>query len=150
VLLNAVLAILKGELPPKGAVLLSDKSLCTSCDRNATKPENMTIETIHRIYEIEADPEKCFLAQGVICMGPATRDGCDYPCVKGNMPCTGCFGPMSDADQGARMIASLGGVMQGEEETEIASSTAQIVDPAGTFYRYSLSASLLGSRRQEN
>ena len=149
VLLNAVLAVLKGELPAKGAVLLPDKSLCSSCNRNDSKPESLVLDKINRIHEIKADPEKCFLAQGVICMGPATRDGCDYPCVKGNMPCTGCFGPMSNADQGARMIASLGGILQTDDESKSATLLDGIVDPAGTFYRYSLSSSLLGSNRKE-
>jgi F420-non-reducing hydrogenase small subunit len=149
VLLNSVHAILKGELPEKGAVLLSDKSLCTSCNRNESKPENLKLDKIHRIHEIKADPEKCFLAQGVLCMGPATRDGCEYPCVKGNMPCTGCFGPMSNTDQGARMIAALGGTLKTDDDSAAAAHIDGIVDPAGTFYRYSLSSFPLGSNRKE-
>ncbi|MDD5676334.1 MAG: hypothetical protein PHC61_19330, partial [Chitinivibrionales bacterium] len=81
--------------------------------------------------------------------GPATRDGCDYPCVKGNMPCTGCFGPLSGADQGAKMIGALGGALGAENGAEVKTALAGMVDPAGAFYRYGLSASLLGSQRKE-
>ncbi len=146
-LAGAVGALLSGKLPPKKSVLLSDKTLCVSCDRNASKPDNLTITGLKRIHQIKADPQTCFLAQGVLCMGPATRDGCGYPCVKGNMPCTGCFGPVSGADQGARMTAALGGILDVDEE-KLDATLAGIPDPAGSFYRYSLSASLLGSLRK--
>ena len=140
--------ILSGKLPPKKTVLLSDKSLCESCERNATKPDTMVLKDLKRVHMVKADPTKCFLAQGIVCMGPATRDGCEAPCVKGNMPCTGCFGPVSNADQGARMVSALGGVVDLSEE-EAAKALENIPDPAGSFYRYSLSASLLGSKRKE-
>ncbi len=148
-LANAVNALLTGTLPPRGSVLLPDKALCASCNRNETKPETIAIKKFHRIHQVAADPATCFLAQGVLCMGPATRGGCEYPCVKGNMPCTGCFGPLADGDQGARMLATLGGIIDAEPK-EFPDAVRQLADPAGTFYRYSLSSSLLGSRREEN
>jgi F420-non-reducing hydrogenase small subunit len=147
---NAIDAILAGNLPAKGAILSPDKSLCSSCDRNKTKPEDMAIKKIKRVIDLKLDPEKCFLAQGVICMGPATRDGCDFPCVKGNMPCTGCFGPTDGCkDTGAKMIAALGGILEGVTKEEMSESMKGMVDSAGTFYRYSLSASIIGSERKE-
>ena len=82
-------------------------------------------------------------------MGPATRSGCGYPCIQGNMPCTGCMGPVGSKDQGARMLSALGGVMEGESEEQIAKALDGIPDPAGTFYRYSMSSSFLGSKRKE-
>jgi len=142
-------AILKGNLPPKGSTLLSEKTLCTSCERNKTKPENITISNFKRIHEVNSDPAQCFLAQGVICMGPATRDGCEYPCIRGNMPCTGCTGPVSEADQGARLVSALGGIISADSDHEVNQAFNGIPDPAGTFYRYSLSSSLLGSKRRE-
>ena len=147
---NAVNAILEGKLPPKGAILSPDKSLCNSCDRNESKPEDVAIAEIKRVIDIELDPEKCFLAQGIICMGPATRDGCGASCINGNMPCTGCFGPTDSCkDQGAKMIGTLGAIIEGEEEEAIDKVIEGAVDPAGTFYRYGMSASLLGSARKE-
>jgi F420-non-reducing hydrogenase small subunit len=144
---GAVEALLTGNLPTKKSVLLPEKTLCVSCDRNSSKPDNLTITEVKRIHQIKADPETCFLAQGVLCMGPATRDGCGYPCVKGNMPCTGCFGPVGGADQGARMTAAMGGILDVPED-RVDASLEGMPDPAGTFYRYSMSSSLLGSRRK--
>ena len=146
---NAVTAILENKLPPKGAVLSPDKSLCSSCDRNETKPEDVSITKVKRVIDVELDPEKCFLAQGVICMGPATRDGCGQTCISGNMPCTGCFGPTDSCkDQGAKMIATLGSILEGDDPQSADRALEGIVDPAGTFYRYAMSASLLGSTRE--
>lgn len=145
---GALHALLTGQLPPKGSVLASDKVLCTSCDRNDSKPDNVNIKEIKRIHEIIADPETCFLAQGVVCMGPATRDGCDYPCVKGNMPCTGCMGAVAGADQGAKIISCFGGIIDAKDRKTAESILEKLVDPAGTFYRYSIAASLLGKKRK--
>jgi len=107
-ILNAVQAILEGKLPPKGAVLSPNKSLCDDCDRNESKPEKLVIKEIKRPWEVELDPEKCFLDQGVICMGPATRTGCGERCIEANMPCRGCFGPTDQVyDQGAKFLSAL-------------------------------------------
>ena len=46
------------------------------------------------------------------------------------------------------MVSALGGVVDLSEE-EAAKALENIPDPAGSFYRYSLSASLLGSKRKE-
>jgi F420-non-reducing hydrogenase small subunit len=148
-IVGALLKILDGDLPPKGSVLAPDKALCWSCPRNETKPENIEMTQIRRIHEIIADPAVCFLAQDVICMGPATRDGCGLPCISGNMPCTGCMGPMSDGDQGARMIGAMGGILKADTEKSLQKLLDGIVDPAGTFYRYTTAGSLLGRKRRE-
>ena len=146
---NALTAILEGTLPPKGSVLLPDIALCQSCSRNETKPDNLTITEFKRLIHVQADPKLCFLVQGIVCMGPATRDGCGSPCIAGNMPCTGCMGPIGGVDQGVRMLSALGGVASGETEAEIAEVLDGIPDPAGTFYRYSMSSSFLGSHRKD-
>jgi F420-non-reducing hydrogenase small subunit len=90
------------------------------------------------------DSEKCFLAQGVVCMGPATRGGCEAACTCGGMPCTGCSGPTSRVrDQGLKVMSSLCANVAGKEEKEINAVLAGIPDPIGTFYRYGLAKSLL-------
>ena len=150
-IMNAVTAILEGKLPPKGTVLSPNKSLCDDCDRNDSKPERLAITEIKRPSEILMDPEKCFLAQGVICMGPATRTGCEERCISANMPCRGCFGPTDQVyDQGAKFLAAFASLLETDDEEEIQKLVDTIVDPAGTFYRFSLPTSILQRRRMED
>jgi len=151
--MNAVNAILTGNLPEKGAVLAPNKALCDTCPRNETKPDKLSIKEIKRPWEIKIDPDKCFLEQGLICHGPFTRSGCGETCIKANMPCRGCFGPTAEVeDQGAKglsMIASILGLEdeEGMAEEDVKKLIEGVVDPAGTFYRYSLPASLLRRKR---
>lgn len=149
-IMGAVQAILEGKLPPKGAVLSPNKSLCDDCDRNESKPEKLAIKEIKRPWEIQLDPEKCFLAQGVVCLGPATRTGCGERCIKANMPCRGCFGPTDQVyDQGAKFLAAFASILDTDDEEEIEKVVQTIVDPAGTFYRFSLPKSILRRRKME-
>lgn len=149
-ILNAVTAILEGKLPPKGAVLSPNKSLCDDCKRNETKPEKLAIKEIKRPWEVLIDPEKCFLTQGIICMGPATRTGCGERCIEGNMPCRGCFGPTDQVyDQGAKFLSALASILDTNDEKEIEKLVDTVVDPAGSFYRFSLPSSILRRKRME-
>jgi F420-non-reducing hydrogenase small subunit len=141
---GAVMALLEGRLPEKGSVLAPDVALCSECPRADSKPEDLKIERFYRPYEIVADQETCLLAQGLVCLGPATRAGCGAVCVDANMPCTGCMGPTGRViDHGAKAASAIASLMAPRDEDEIAALAAQIPDPVGTFYRYSLPASLL-------
>jgi F420-non-reducing hydrogenase small subunit len=141
---EAVLALLSGKLPPKGAVLAPDHAVCQECKRNDSKPQDISLTEFKRPHEIIADPEKCLLAQGLACMGPATRGGCDAVCIQGNMPCAGCFGPVSRVtDHGAKILSYLASTAAGKDEKDIAGTLAGIPDPVGTFYRYGLAKCLL-------
>jgi F420-non-reducing hydrogenase small subunit len=142
---KAIEAIAKNELPPKGSVLAPEKSVCDECPR---KKEEKKISKIYRVYEKTPDPETCFLEQGIICMGPATRGGCEAQCIKANMPCTGCGGPCPNAtEQGAAMMSALASILGLDQEKDSTFDAekliAQIKDPLGTFYKYSLPASIL-------
>jgi len=137
-------ALLSGRLPPKGSVLAPDTALCDECDRKATKPADVAFVEFKRPHQKLIDPAKCMLAQGVVCMGPATRSGCGAQCPGGNMPCTGCFGPTSRVrDQGAKILSSLCSNIAAKDEEGINQTLAGIPDPVGTFYRYGMARSLL-------
>jgi F420-non-reducing hydrogenase small subunit len=143
-IMDAVLAILSGELPPKGSVLAPAKSLCETCPLNETKPEKITITEFKRVATSQPDPEECYLAQGYVCLGPATRGGCGERCIRANMPCRGCFGPPPEAlDQGTKLLSAIASAGIAETEQEAAAAAAGLVDPAGTFYRFSLPSSIL-------
>lgn len=144
---EAVTALLSGNLPPKGTVLAPDVAQCEDCPRKDTKPTNLDISEFKRPHWTHLDPDKCFLTQGIICMGPATRSGCEAQCLVGNMPCTGCFGPTSRVrDQGAKILSALASTVAAREPEDIQKILDGIADPLGTFYRYSLAKSLLRAR----
>ena len=144
---EAILVILSGELPPKGSVLAPDIALCEECPRTESKPTDLWFTAFGRPHWTDMDPEGCFLDPGVVGMGPATRGGCEALCIKGNMPCTGCFGPTSRVkDQGAKILSALSSRIEATEEDEIDTILEGIPDPVGTFYRYGLAKSLLRRR----
>ncbi len=140
-LVEVFMAIVTGQpLPPKGSVIgVSGLAQCDECTRK--KSDQRSVKQIFRPWEIEDDGETCFMDQGVICMGPATIGGCGVRCVKGNAPCRGCYGPMPEVrDMGAKLISTIGTMIDLEKEEEIEKVIEQIEDPAGTFYRFSLPA----------
>ncbi len=134
-IIQAVEVIFNNKLPHKGSVLMPNKSVCDECKR---EKKDRQLSEIKRIYEINDDLETCFWDQGVICMGPATRAGCGAQCPNVNMPCTGCDGPGPRVtDQGAAAISALASIATDSEVIN------QVVDPIGTFYKYSLASSIL-------
>jgi len=143
-ILQAVQTLLSGELPPKGTVVAPDHALCEECPRKDSRPEDLTIKEFKRPHQILIDEDKCILAQGVLCMGPATRAGCEALCINGNMPCSGCFGPTSRVkDYGGKALSAIASMVDSNDEDEVERILDGIPDPIGTFYRYSLPASLL-------
>ncbi|HTQ10569.1 MAG TPA: hypothetical protein VMI31_10895 [Fimbriimonadaceae bacterium] len=146
-IVNAVMAILEGKLPAKGAILAPDVALCDECERKATKPDKIAIKEWKRPHLAIADPQLCLLAQGFLCLGPISRSGCGAPCVKGNMPCSGCMGPTDGVrDYGGKALSAFASLIDSDDEAEIEKVLDGIVDPVGTFYRYSLPASFLHRR----
>jgi F420-non-reducing hydrogenase small subunit len=144
---QAVTQLLSGDLPPTGSVLAPDIALCDQCPRKDSKPTDLRLDAFKRPHLTRFDPQQCFLAQGLVCMGPATRGGCEAACVGGNMPCSGCFGPTSRVkDQGGKMLSSLCSNIAATTEPDIDRTLTTIPDPVGTFYRYGLAGSLLRAR----
>jgi F420-non-reducing hydrogenase small subunit len=143
-LLEVFQAIVSGEpLPKKDSVIGAlEKGQCDECVRKKT--ENKKIRHFYRPWEVEDDGETCFLEQGIICMGPATRGGCGYRCIKGGAPCRGCYGPSPDApDPGAKMMSAIATMVDSNDPGEIEEIINEIEDPAGTFYRFSLPGSII-------
>ncbi|RKX80288.1 MAG: oxidoreductase [Spirochaetes bacterium] len=152
---NKILTVVKEfveegkPLPPKGSIIASEKTLCDECERK--RSGEIKVDRLYRIQEIAFDEEKCFLEQGIICLGPATRAGCGAVCTAANMPCRGCMGPTASVtEQGASMLSALASVYgMTDRETELSEEDIeklmmQIPDPLGLFYRFSLPKSQLG------
>lgn len=153
--LQAVVAALTqgADLPPKGSIIgAGDVAVCEECPLQRDVKQ---IDRFHRPHEIVPDPEVCLLEQGLICMGVATRSGCGALCPRVGMGCRGCYGPMAGVDdQGAAMMSALASVLavsHGDDEAEMERQLDELIDgiadPAGTFYRFSMSHSLLRRAR---
>jgi F420-non-reducing hydrogenase small subunit len=148
VILPALRALLAGEIPPFGAVLSPGKALCETCSRRESRPEKVDLSRMRRLATHQPHAEKCFLADGLVCVGPATRQGCGESCINANMPCRGCFGPPDGVvDQGAALLGAMGTLVAGEDATTAQANASQLVDPTGTFFRYSMASALIPTRR---
>jgi F420-non-reducing hydrogenase small subunit len=144
-ILTAINAFATNKLPPPGSIIASTKTVCDECERIK---EDKKISKIRRVHEAVPDPKTCFLEQGFICLGPATRGGCGDRCMKANMPCRGCFGPPPGViDQGAKMLSTIASIYQGSEPEDVQRLVNEIVDPAGTFYRFGMGDSILKKKR---
>jgi len=144
-ILKALHACAAGQLPPAGSVFASDKALCSECERVR---EGKKITRVYRSHQTTPDPQRCFLEQGLICLGPATRGGCGQTCIKANTPCRGCFGPPPGVvDQGAKMLSAVASIYTVKEEAEMAAMADEVVDPAATFYRFGMASAMLKRKR---
>ncbi len=144
-ILDLVGKLAKNELPVIGSTITPDKTVCDEC---LLKKENKCIAKVFRPHELIPEPERCLLEQGLICCGPATRAGCDAACIKVGMPCRGCFGPPAGIiDQGAKLLSAIASIFDAENEEEIGRMVDEVVDPAGTFYRFGLANSILKRKR---
>lgn len=144
---NVIHSVLSGDLPPKGSTLAPRKALCDTCPRNMKKPTRMEIKRFKRIHQVEADPDACFLAEGIICLGPATRTGCGESCIRINVPCRGCFGPVPGVvGSGPKFLSTLTSLLQVEKDEDIEEAIDSIDDPAGYLYRFAQPSSILGRR----
>ena len=146
--IDLVIQALRGEaaLPPAGAVIGAGVS--TVCDECPRARNEKKIRKFVRIQHVEPDPTLCLLEQGVLCGGPATRDGCGALCPKAGAPCVGCYGPTQGAlDFGGRLMAAVASAVDSNDPAEIERILDGIPDPAGAFYRFNMAGSLLRAGR---
>jgi len=130
---EALTALLEGK-----EIKLSEKSVCDECP--TIRKEKAVANLKRPLESVEFEPGKpldtvrCFMEQGFLCNGPATRSGCGGAdkiprCVKAYMPCRGCFGPLSD--EANPMVDMMGAL------STIGLDLKQIQDRAATFNRFS-------------
>lgn len=144
-------------LPPAGGMLgCTDRAVCDECSR---EKRNQLAVRLVRPPDAIPEPGWCLTEQGFACVGAATRGGCSALCPAVNMPCTGCYGPLDrDSDPGAASLSAIAaavnpGGMVGKDEAalhgQLRSALGGIADPLGTFYRYSLAATVVANRTPE-
>ena len=133
---NILTALLEGRNPEHPT-----KNLCSECEKTH---ESMLIPTKEFLafqvvapHQVDYKEDICFLEQGILCIGFATRAGCEGRCVNSNLPCRGCMGPLEkEVDQGCAAISGLASIFP-------IGHLIQEEDLAGTVYRYSLPYSIL-------
>lgn len=136
-ILRLVEALAGGAQP----AALSGRALCSECERARA---GKRVARFCRPHQAAPDSQRCFLEQGLVCLGPATRGGCGQRCLSVDMPCRGCFGPPEGVvDQGAAMLGAIASIHEAVGEAAVLAMLGEIVDPAGAFYRYTLATSIL-------
>ncbi|TFG09791.1 F420-nonreducing hydrogenase [Candidatus Thorarchaeota archaeon] len=134
---KALTTLIKGD-----ELVLDPHTVCHYCNRDK---QETPIPEILRPFDGNADPDRCLLEQGYICMGSATWGLCEGQCVNKGATCRGCFGPPPPImqDQGANGIGMLGSYAPLEPEV----IQDAVRDPLGLFWRFSYATSHLGSMR---
>ncbi len=137
-----LLAVVSGNLPPRGAVVgASERAVCDDCKR---EKQEKKVRKFYRPWEIIQDFDKCLLEQGIVCAGSATRSGCGVRCPDSGMPCRGCYGPLPNVrDQGAKVVSAIASIIDSKDPEEIERILADIPDIMGYAYRFGLPGSLL-------
>jgi len=145
---EAIGAVTGGVVPLNNdavKVACHDKSVCDECPLEKKLEK---IKEFKRPHEHRPEPDWCLLEQGFICLGPATRSGCGALCIKGGLPCRGCYGPSGTVeDQGIAMVSAIASILDARDEESAKVLVDQIPDPIGTFYRFSMSSSHLKGRK---
>ncbi len=105
---ETLVAILEGKKVPE-----KTRNLCVECPRTKesilTPRRGFLTQGVRSVMELdEIDPTRCFLEQGVVCMGLVTVEGCNARCLGDNMPCRGCMGPVPGVpSQGNKLIDAV-------------------------------------------
>ncbi|MEW5759605.1 MAG: methyl viologen-reducing hydrogenase [Candidatus Thermoplasmatota archaeon] len=130
-IVEALTSLLEGK-----AFTLSERSVCDDCpvkrEKKAVTKLKRPLESVDGVGK-PLEQVRCFMEQGFLCQGPATKSGCGGKektprCVKAYMTCRGCFGPIR---KGANPMVDMMGAL-----SSIGLDPKEIVDRAPTFNRY--------------
>lgn len=123
---------------------LPEKSVCDECPTKREKKASggqikRPLESLTFDQSKSWENTRCFMEQGFLCLGPVTRSGCagdvteegeeKVPrCIKGYMPCRGCFGPIR---KGANPLVDMMTAI-----SSIGLDAKQVVDRRAMLNRY--------------
>lgn len=117
------------------------RNLCDECHREKVTllqhSSEFVADNVFALMELDRiDPDRCLLEQGLLCMGPMTREGCGAVCTAANVPCRGCSGPSRlEFEQGAKTVDALAAVLP-------AGALMYMEDLIGTSYRFTMPVSV--------
>jgi F420-non-reducing hydrogenase small subunit len=106
IIVKALTALLEGK-----EFKLEERSVCDECPLKREKKASggeikRTLDSVEFDQAGPWENTRCFMEQGYLCLGPVTLAGCGNKegkngdsvtvprCIKGMMPCRGCFGPI--------------------------------------------------------
>ncbi|MHA1334666.1 MAG: hypothetical protein ACTSPW_02835 [Promethearchaeota archaeon] len=110
---------------------LPEKNMCAACPLR----DSLQLDSEIKINKLFPNPEKieylddnaeCFLKQGILCLGPIIREGCEHRCIEQGIPCEGCMGPVSK-DFTSNVVNFL----------SLVKLSPKIADYDAIFYRFS-------------
>ena len=132
IIASAVVSLLQGK-----PWYLPARSVCDDCptirEKKGAVKVRRPLQSPERVPGAPVSQMRCLNEQGIICNGPVTKAGCGGEeviprCIKANMPCRGCFGPIRDSSMPyVDMVNAL--VSNGID-------IKTIDDRLGTFNRY--------------
>jgi F420-non-reducing hydrogenase small subunit len=138
-IVQALTALLSGK-----PFTLPERSVCDDCP--VKREKKASGGSLKRPLEDMAfqqgepwENTRCFMEQGFLCLGPVTRSGCGAGteaegktkvprCIKGYMPCRGCFGPIR---KGANPLVDMMGAL-----TSIGLDAKEVLDRRALLNRY--------------
>jgi len=124
---------------------IPERSVCDECPLKREKKASggqikRPLEKMDFDQQAPWDHTKCFMEQGYLCLGPVTLAGCGHKekvngqevtvprCIKGYMPCRGCFGPIR---KGANPMVDMMGAI-----SSIGLDAKQVPDRRALLNRY--------------
>ncbi len=135
---QAVTALLEGK-----PFTMPERSVCDECPtKREKKASGGTINRTLTPLEVKVgepwENTRCYMEQGWLCLGPVTKAGCAQSmgeteqavprCIKGHMPCRGCFGPIR---KGANPMVEMMGAL-----SSIGLDPKQVPDRRAMMNRY--------------
>jgi len=139
IIVQALTAVLSGA-----SFALPERSVCDECPvKREKKASGGTLKRpLEDISVKQGEPwenTRCYMEQGFLCLGPVTRAGCGTGteaegrakvprCIKGHMPCRGCFGPIR---KGANPLVDMMGAL-----TSIGLDAKEVLDRRALLNRY--------------
>ncbi len=136
-IVEALTCLLEGK-----PFVLSEKSVCDECPvKREKKAAGGVLNRPLKPLDVKTgepwENTLCYMEQGYLCVGPVTRAGCATEdidgakvprCIKGHMPCRGCFGPIR---KGANPLVDMMTAL-----SSIGLDAKQVLDRRATFNRY--------------
>jgi F420-non-reducing hydrogenase small subunit len=136
---EALLCLLNGK-----PFVLPEKSVCDECPTKREKKAaggqiSRPLQALQFKQDAPWEETRCYMEQGQLCLGPVTKSGCagqtteageaKVPrCIKGYMPCRGCFGPVK---KGSNPLVDMMGAL-----SSIGLNPQQVADRRAMLNRY--------------